>query len=190
MKHRIKKVVRRLPSKKPYFEVVGAILTIPVLITVILLNLNNLSLSKNAKTAASPTLIPQQVIIHDSNPIIVTATPNPIPSPTQMPNTTSCQKSVGPISIEYPQEGQTVKDTTLCFIIHHDDSNYCSVVWSYRINGGAYSDFGNNSPCIYNLPNGATEFDLRAQSTVSNDQTFTARRFNYQGNSSAPTPTQ
>lgn len=183
MKRIIRHAVRKIPENKPYFEAIAAILSIPVLITVILLNLNNLN-QKNAKVGVSPTPAPQQVIIRNV-PITLPAGQNTTAAPTANPSV--CNKSIGPISISSPQENQTVSNSPVCITIQHD-SNYCSVVWSYQINGGGYSDFSSNSPCLYNIPNGNVRFDLRVQSTVSQDTTTLTRNFNYQGNSISPTP--
>ncbi|MCL4417482.1 MAG: hypothetical protein M1365_12460 [Actinobacteria bacterium] len=96
----------------------------------------------------------------------------------------NCKKTVGPISISYPSEGETVSDNPVCITIKYDDPNYCSVVWSYRINNNTWSDYSNNSACLYNLSKGEVKFDLRIQSTVSQDQTKSlSRTFNYQGTS-------
>lgn len=186
MKKRIGKLLRSLqkaPERKHYLEFVTAALSIPVLFTVILVNLNNLK-SNNAtpKTTPAPTSPPREIIIHESTaPQSITQNPSPTSS--------SCKKQIGPVSISYPAEGSTITDNPVNFIINYDNSTYCSVVWSYRINGGSWSEYSPNSPSIFNLPNGAVTFDLRIQSTVSQDQNQITRKFNYQGGQSAPTPT-
>lgn len=181
---RIKHIVRKIPDKKPYFEVIGAILSIPVLITVILLNVSNLNQSK-IRTTPTPTPS-SQIIIHDV-PVNVTSQPNNPVATTPAPTPNVCIKAIGPISISSPQEGQTISDNPVCFTIAHDN-NYCSVVWSYRINGGSWSDYNSNSPCLYNVPSGTVKFELRVQSTVSQDSTTLTRNIIYQGINPSPTP--
>ncbi len=181
--------VKRLPDKKHHLDFVAALLTIPVLLSVIILNYTNLNNMQKLKTTPTPTNAPvtllpnkQQIIVVPQN-AIQQATPSATPPPQ------SCQKDIGPVTISYPSEGQTVSDNPLCVNISYDNLNYCSVVWSYRINNGQWSDFNSNNPCIYNLPNGSVKFDLRIQSTVIQKEVDLTRNFTYDGNSLAtPTP--
>src|SRR5690606_37404596 len=103
---------------------------------------------------------------------------NNVPTPTDSP---VCKEEVGPISITFPQEGAVVKDSPVCINIRDADEDYCSVVWSYRINNGTWSEYNSNSPCLYNLPTGDVKFELRVQSTVSQDTDVLERTFKYEG---------
>lgn len=185
-KKRLSKIinsVKKAPDRKHYLEFVTAALSIPVLLTVILVNLNNLNAGK-AKEAPSvaPTQQPREIIIREggsnnSQPTIVLPT-----------NSEICKKEVGPITISSPKEGATVTDNPVNFVIKHDD-RYCSVVWSYRINNGSWSEYSSNAPSIYNMPNGNVRFQLRVQSTVSTDTDSIELNFNYQGGQPVSTPT-
>ena len=184
-------IIKNIPNKKNHIDFIAALLTIPVLVSVIILNYSNLQKTNTKTNLPSPT--PAQV----EKQIIITAPPNnpqvaaPNTQPTASPSAT-CIKQVGPVSIVYPTENQTVSDNPLCINISYSNSNYCSVVWSYRINGGTWSDYNSNSPCIYNLPNGNIKFDLRVQSTVAQDQQQTFTRnfvYNGQGTIATPSPT-
>lgn len=181
MKEKISKVVnvvKKIPDKKNHLDFLAAALTIPVLISVIILNYNNL---QKLKTPASPSAVPSVAPTQAAKPqyIIVPSQNQSAESPT--PVTSACIKDIGPIDVSYPKEGDTVSDNPLCIIINYSNTNYCSVVWSYRINNGAWSDYTSNNPCIYNLQNGNIKFDLRVQSTVTQNTASLTRNFIYQG---------
>lgn len=178
MKKKILKFLKFLQKgieRKHYLEFITAALSIPVLITVLVLNLSSLNGQKK-NTVVTPTPQVKEIIIHDNTGVS--------PRPTDIP---SCRKEVGPVTISYPKEGATVTDNPVNFIISYEDEAYCSVVWSYRINNGTWSEYSSNSPSIYNMPNGQIKFDLRVQSTVSQDQQVLSRTFNYQGAVVTPT---
>lgn len=175
---------RHIPDKKQYVEFFTAVLSIPVLITVILLNISNLSSIKNNKPNPAPTTIPAPQKIYITEPgsqtkTIIIATPQPNDNPvSQAP----CKPDIGPISIVSPAEGQTEADNPVDIDISYQTGVYCSVVWSYRINGGNWSSYDNNSVALYNLPRGQITFDLRVQSVVSAQTTSLTRHFTYNGN--------
>jgi hypothetical protein len=184
---KVKNVTRKTLEHKPHLEFISGILTIPVLITAILLNLNNL----RSKPAATPTPTPIQnqkpATIYQQTPVtsVQKATS---PQPTTNPN--QCIKGIGPIDITYPQEGQTINNTNpLCIDISYNGDNYCAVVWAYKINGGSLSDYSNNSVCLYNLPAGNNTFSLQVKSLVSNSVKTIERHFNYVAPTPAPTST-
>lgn len=178
---RIKKWYRGLPDKKRYAEFATALLSIPVLISVLLLNYTNLSSQKKEATPA-PTEKP---------PVIITVTaPNNgggqqtiLPTAAPAP---SCKKSVGPISISYPKQNQTVSDSPLCISVSYTVGEYCSAVWSYRINDDAWSDYTDKDICIYNMTSGEKKVQLRVKSVVSSDEDTLERTFIYE--SKNPTP--
>lgn len=177
------RIIRNAPNKKHHLDFLAAVLTIPVLLTVIVLNFNSLQKLKTT-TQSSPTPTPVQSGKQPSYTVIPSQQTNPTPT-----NSPSCIKTVGPIDVTYPKEGETVSDNPLCLIISYSNPNYCSVVWSYRINNGSWSDYTSNNPCIYNLPNGNVKFDLNVQSTVVQSQTTTlTRNFIYQGQTITPSP--
>lgn len=181
MRRKIVKLLRSIqkaPERKHYLEFITAALSIPVLLTVILLNLNNLN-SQKKDSPAIPTPQTKEIIIRDNSGD--KNTPKPTDTPT-------CKKGVGTVTISYPKEGAAITDNPVNFIILHDEA-YCSVVWSYRIQGGTWSEYSSNSPSVYNMASGQTMFELRVQSTVSQDQQMFTRNFNYQGAVTTATPT-
>ncbi len=182
---RFKKWYKNLPESKKYFEFFSALLGIPVLLTVLILNYNNLKGGKD-KTPTPPP--PPKTVV---TVIPVTQDKDVTPTPTSTPQ---CKKEVGPVEISSPTEDQTLSQSPVCFTINYKDNSYCSVVWAYRIDNSSWSDFTDKSVCLYNLSNGSHKFELNVKSVVSNDQTNLVRDFNYQGGSNptatlTPTPT-
>lgn len=181
---KLKNAISNLPNRKNHLDFFTALLSVPVLLTVIITNV--LNLQKNNKPT-TPTDTP----VKNEKPIVIENKVDRITEkdaePTDPPITPvkDCVKEVGPVSIRFPSEGQTVSDNPVCINIKYDDPDYCSVVWSYRINGGSWSDYSSNSVCLYSVPKGEIKFDLRVQSTVSEDDTTLSRTFKYEGDSSA-----
>ncbi len=171
----VKKHIKKLKIRKNHLDWIAAVLSIPVLLTVMILNLNNLNSQK--KNVDSPTPKPVEKVI---------VVPQDGDKSTPQPTNPSCKKDVGPIEITFPKEGEIVTENPVCINIKYSDSNYCSVVWSYRINDGPWSEYNSNSPCLYNLPQGDVKFELRIQSTASQDQEMLTRNFTYK---SSLTPT-
>lgn len=186
MKKKLGKVlnsVKKAPDRKHYLEFITAALSIPVLLTVILVNINNLNATKKEPTPTPViTSEPREIIIREggSSPV----EKNPTATPTEL-----CKKEIGPISITSPKEGSTVTDNPVNFVIKHND-DYCTSVWSYRINNGSWSEYSSSAPSIYNMPNGPVKFQLRVQSTVSNDTDSLELNFTYSGSPVTVTPTQ
>lgn len=184
MKRKISKFfhsIRKIPDRKHYVEFVAATLSIPVLLTVILVNLSNLQAEKK-ETDPAPTQSVREIIIREGG--------NSVAVPSVQPtNSDVCKKEIGPVSISYPGEGQTVSENPVSFTIRYTDKSYCSVVWSYRINNGTWSEFSSNSPTVYNMPNGNIKFELRVQSTVNDDQEQLERNFIYQNPQVTSVPT-
>lgn len=169
---------RTLPDKKQYIEFFTAILTVPVLLTVIILNLNNLKESK-AKEKNEPKETIRQIVIsppdqYEKKPVDTTDTP--------------CKKEIGPVDISYPEENDTVTDNPVNITIHYEKADRCAVVWSYRINNSRWSDYDDRSISLYNLPKGDIRFDLRVKSIVTSDEETITRSFVYNGEE-AVTPT-
>lgn len=154
--------------KKNHLDFITALLSIPVLLSVIILNYNNLKPKQNTDLTPTPTQAEKIIVVPQNNPTNATS-----PNPTNA----ACKKDIGPIEITSPTENQTVNDNPVCINIKYADSNYCSVVWSYRVNNGAWSDYNTNNPCIYNLPNGNVKFELRVQSTVEQKNQSLTRNF-------------
>jgi hypothetical protein len=172
MVQKVKDWIKKTPDRKVYIEVVTAILTIPVMVTVLVTNLNNLSQTKKEKEENAPVIptATQEIIIKESaNPVQQLSATTP----------SSCKKEVGPITISYPMAGQTITENPVPIVINYSTEEYCAVVWSYRINDGSWSEYGSNSLSLYNMPAGNKKLELRVQSTTSQDQELITREFIY-----------
>lgn len=168
--------------RKHHVEYITAFLSIPVLLSVIALNYFNLQNTAKKNEPPQPVSNEKPVVIitegsNNDNQLLPTNTP-------------TCKKEIGPVSIPSPKEGETLSSNPVCISIRYEDENYCSVVWSYRINGNDWSDYNSSSPCFYNLPGGNVKFELRVQSTVSQDEETIERNFIYEELIATPTATQ
>lgn len=179
---KFKKEIKEFHTKKPHIEFFTALLTVPVLLTVIILNLNNLKEEDKKDPAPAPIVINQtpNSTNKDAEPkeIIVTKV--------------ACEEGIGDISISNPDENEAVSDNPLNVDIDYDAGEFCNVVWSYRINNGNWSSYDDRSIALYNLPTGDVRFELRVKSVVGNDTKTLTRRFTYSGDvqdSVTPTPT-
>lgn len=187
-----KRGLEHLYAKKPFIEFIVALLSIPSLILVLILNYNSI---KNLDAKAAPTPI-QNITVPNSNTGInipkffsrpLSKTPESTPSTSA--SQTPCNKSLGPVSISSPQEGNVVSTNPVEVDISYDDSTYCGAVWSYSVNGSSWSPYDDNSVALYNLPNGPVQFQLQIKSLTSSDQMTLTRNFTYNGQSTAPAPT-
>lgn len=178
-----------LPDKKRYFELFAAILSIPMILTVILINMNTINKNKESLASTTPTSTPIQIVVQNptsdfgkiNNPPKINITP------TSTPTKAECKKDIGEIEILSPQEGEIITTNNMCINIS-TDSNYCPITWSYKLDDGNWSDYNNNDICLYNLTAGKKDLQLKIKSTVV-DKTITLERtFTYQ-NSTTPTPT-
>ncbi len=160
---------REIPNKKPYIEFFTAVLSIPVLLTVILLNVNSLRQDKKATT---PTPQPEKIFVTvaDSGKTVTTSTG-------------PCKAGLGDISIDSPDENDVVTDNPVTMDINYEQGSYCEAVWSYRVNGGKWSDYDDKSVALYNLPQGKIKFELRVKSVVNSATRNLTRSFVYQGDS-------
>lgn len=176
MKRVLKKIAhhyRKIPERKPYLEFITAILSIPVLLTVIILNFNTLRADKK-----------------EEKPPVTTTEKIYVTLPGSKDNTgphEPCTPGIGEISISSPEEDEEVMDNPVFVEIDHEDGVYCEVVWSYRINNGKWSDYDDRSIALYNPPQGDVKVDVRVKSVVNNDSDSLTRNFTYKGTSIVPT---
>lgn len=180
MLNSIRKKVQSIPDRKRYIDFIAALFALPVMITVLVINIGNLTKDEGESTSPNSE-------VPSSNTIVVQTTPQDntqVVTPQER-----CTKKVGPIEITSPKEGQTVTSNPVNILISYDDTEYCSVVWSYRINNGDWSEYTSNSISIYNPPRGEITLDLRVQSTASQDSTQLERTFEYQGPTTDLSPT-
>ena len=182
---------RKLPEKKHHFEFITAVLSVPVMLTVIILNLNNLTQQKNTnqKQTTSEKIVPIQVVITGEKQN--TPSETPVATATQsasIPSATpaSCIKEVGIVSIASPRENEVVTKDPVCMTIA-TQSGYCSVNWSYRLDDGNWSDYSDKNICLHNLTNGNKTLQLKIRSSASSDEVTLQRSFIYQGNNEPTT---
>src|SRR3989344_7749339 len=97
---------RILPDKKRYLEFITALLTIPVLLTVIYTNWASIRSDKKSETTPTPEKSEKIVIITQKEEIEKSNSPTPHPTaePTLTPINESCKKEVGQIKIKRPTE--------------------------------------------------------------------------------------
>jgi hypothetical protein len=176
---------KNLVEKKKYLEFFTALLSIPVLITVIVLNLNSVNNLKDGK----PTEAPKQGGSFFSIPIDNKKDVKPSPLVQLTGTAAPCKKELGPVDIENPEENETISDNPVSVIISYPDDEYCPAVWAYRINGGGWSDYDNKSIALYNLPNGKVKFELKVKSLVKNQEKTITRNFAYKGTPTTVAPT-
>ncbi|MDE2025044.1 MAG: hypothetical protein KGJ07_00970 [Patescibacteria group bacterium] len=191
IKQKIAKAIRsfkKMPLHKSHIDFIAAILAIPMMVTVITLNLFNL---QNKAQVNKPTPVPTPIIIQvdsktNTQPPIPTTVYQPTPVPT---SSAACSPGIGQISISYPQEGQTVSANPVCITIDYNGAGYCSVAWAYKINNGDWSDYTNTNVCLYNLPTGNNTFTLDVKSTVGASSQTIIRHFQYNPIGTTPTLT-
>ena len=165
-----------LPDKKRHIELITAVLSVPMMTTVILVNLNNIQAQKN-KTNSTASITPIQVIVDSSQTSSPSATTNATISP--LPTKPECLKDIGPIQILSPQEGEIITTDNVCINIS-TDSKYCPIIWSYRLGTDNWSDFNNNDICLYNLTPGKKQLQLKIKSTSVDKIITLGRIFTYQ----------
>jgi hypothetical protein len=174
---KIKNWYRTLPDKKRHVEFITALLTVPVLLTVLISNLGNINRDKKNQITPTPVAPTEKIIvIQPSVPVTLSPT-NP-----------ECKKEVGPVKITSPAEGQLVNSNPVCLQISYQTGEYCGVVWTYRIDNSDWSDFTDKAICIYNLSAGPKELELRVKSSISDDEVTLIRNFYYK-TKDAPAPT-
>lgn len=177
MLQRIRNHFNSLPEGKKYLELITALLSIPVLLTVVYTNYLNLQ-ERDKQAEAAPQ---EKIVVVTGNQTESKEEPTP--------TNETCKKEIGPISISYPGDGETITNNPVNIIITYDKEKYCSVVWSYRINGGVWSPYSSNSISLYNMENGEKRLELRVQSTVSDDQEMLTREFTYEDATPSAEPT-
>lgn len=170
----IKKQIKEFHTKKPHIEFFTALLTIPVLLTVIILNLNNLRSDNKKDTGENKTIVITQPAAQEKEVIITKE---------------ACKAGIGDISIDNPNEGDLISDNPVMIDINYDAGDYCEAVWSYRINNGTWSSYDDRSIALYNLQNGNIRLELRVKSVVNSQQKTLTRNFVYSGAEITPTTT-
>jgi len=191
----VKNWVHTLPDRKRYIEVITASLTVPVLLTVIYSNITNIR-SNNKTNAQEPEKVQSAQVLPQSTGLTIEikeppaqafipatksteSASNAIPSPS--PEVKECTKEVPPVELISPNENETVTTNPLCIDIAVEQGDFCSVVWSYKLNNSSWSEFTGKEICLYNVDNGAKELEVRIRSIAGSDEVILKRNFNYQG---------
>lgn len=170
----------KLLDKKRYLEFITALLSVPVLLTVLFLNYSNIQDRK--KTTPDSQIQPIITIVQQGT------SEKKEPSPTE---TAECLPEIGGITIESPEEGSTISSNPLSIDVKRvqDGKKYCSIVWSYRINSGSWSDFSDKDISIFNMESGEKILELKVKSIVSGEEKDISRTFTYKNTQDVPTPT-
>lgn len=178
-----------LPEKKKWVDMVTAVLTIPVLITVIAGNLG--SLKKNEKpptvSAQSPQPTVEKIIIRentlpggkqDEDNIGVNRN---IEEPTP---TVSCNETLQNYEITYPIENEKISVDPVCVkLTQTEQGNFCSVVRAYRVNNSGWTTYNNDPICLYNMASGPVKLEVRTKSSATGQEKTYTRNFSYQNES-------
>jgi hypothetical protein len=195
--NKFKNWYRDLPEKKKYLEFFTALLTVPMLVTVVLVNLNNLSLAKKAQQAipttsptisevvVTPTVDPNATIVEQRQLTVtpvVTNTPNPTVQAV-------CKKQLGPVNIISPDDNEVITKDPVNIDISYNMDIYCAVVWSYRIDNGSWSEYTDKAISLFNLTPGDKLLEVKIKSIASGEETVLKKKFTYQVNLPTPTTT-
>lgn len=179
---KVRAAIEQLPGKKQYFELITAVLTIPVLLTVIVLNVHSLKAKEaEVKDAKAEHEKVNQIVVR-----VPTEKADKSPTPTQQNE--ACKREIGPIDITTPYENETVTDNPVSIVVSYDDDTYCAVVWSYKVNDGKWSEYDDKSIALYNLPAGTVRLELRVKSVVTREEKRLSRTFVYKPEET-PSPT-
>lgn len=177
---------KALPEKKPYVEFITAVLTVPVLLTVIVNNVNSLRNNKTMAQGNTPSPSPasspvvKAEIRVSAEPVIPTRiTPNPASPAASPTDPAPCKKSLGPAAILQPEDGETVKNDPVTIDISYPTGEYCAAVWSYRIDSGNWSEYSDKSVNIYGMEPGRKNLQVKVKSLTSGEETILQRTFIY-----------
>ncbi|OGG04907.1 hypothetical protein A2Z33_06430 [Candidatus Gottesmanbacteria bacterium RBG_16_52_11] len=183
---KLKNLYRGLPERKPYLEFITAFLTIPVLLTVFIANVRSLRTTSADMPVPSPTAAPEITVL----PVQIKSQPDSGWSPVAANptvKTEECIREVGPVEIVSPAEGETVEGDRVDIDISYSQGDYCSAVWSYRISGSSWSEYGDKSISLLGISTGPKTLDLRIKSLASGNIVYLTRNFTVAG-SVTPTP--
>ena len=170
----IKQSLKEFHTKKPYIEFFTALLTVPVLLTVIYLNINNIrgnNKTPEVKGDDKTIVVTQPSVETSEKEVIVTKE--------------ACEPGIGDVSISSPDEGDNTAENPVFIDIDYDANGYCNIVWSYKVNDGNWSSFDDRSIALYNLESGDVKLELRVKSVVNSDTESLTRNFTYTGTSDA-----
>jgi hypothetical protein len=168
---KFKKNLKEFHTKKPYIEFFTALLTVPVLVTVIYLNINNIKGSDKTP----------EVKGEETKTMVITQPSEKITEKEIVITKEACEPGIGDIVISSPDEGDIVSSNPVFIDIDYEENGYCNIVWSYKINEGEWSNFDDRSIALNNLKSGDIKLELRVKSVVNSDTKTLTRRFIYDG---------
>lgn len=181
-----------MPDKKKHLELMGALLSVPMMVTVILVNLNNIKSQKANNAPAENAVTPIQVVIsspQEATNSQVIASTTKIVATTPTPTKTECKKEIGPVEILSPLDGEIITSDLINIDIS-TDSKYCPVTWSYRLGSDNWSDFSNKNISLYNLSPGKKQLQVKIKSAAGDKIVTLERNFIYKSSETVTiTPT-
>lgn len=167
------------------------------MVTVFIINLNNLNQSKKALASASQSA-PPQIVITQLPPATVSTAKSVSPSPASpvsssstptpasvSPTSKSCRPEIGPIYVLSPQENEIIAKPSVCIKVSYPPE-FCSVSWSYSLNNSAWSDPTSSDICLYNLPPGNQQLQLKVGNGGSSEPVIINRNFIIAGATPSP----
>src|SRR5438105_2870140 len=115
-----RKKIERLYDKKPAIEFIVALLSVPSLLLLLILNLKSLTGSNDAKPTPTPI---SNISVPGGNTNFFTKPVNRETKATLLPNQTQgpCVRGLGPVSITSPNEGDMITNNPVEVDISYDD---------------------------------------------------------------------
>lgn len=175
-----KELIRALPNKKQYIEFFTAILSVPIMLTVLVLNINNLK--PKDPSPITPEEKKEVIVV---SPEIRGAATTTLPTEKKE----ACTEDLPGVEIVTPESEETVSKQPVCISPKIEEGDYCSVVWRYNVNNTSWSEYDNKGFCLYNLPSGHTTVRLQVKSIVTGEEKEIIREFTYAGPITTPSPT-
>lgn len=175
---------KTIPEKKKIIELIATCLSVPSLITIILLNLN--SLKKINQITPTPTPAPTSAItVEIKAPEVTTSTPSgqPVNQPAE------CKNEIGPISIVTPHDSEVINSNNFDIEISSPKEGYCPVVWSYRINNSTWSVYSDKVISLQNVSSGNKTLEIKVKNTTTNEEITLKRSFTVITSDITPTST-
>jgi len=178
MFQRIRDWYKGLPEKKRWIDVVTAVLTIPVLLTVVISNFLTIQSKKNAEKDNDSEVVTTQAPINITveNPA-GSDKPGISPSP-EINLNPSCNPDLPEYEIISPKENEIVSNDPLCIVHVVQGSGFCQATWSYRINKSSWPPYTDQPVCLYNMASGDIEFELKVKNEKGDEEVYT-RNFLY-----------
>ncbi len=180
----IRRLVQKLQLRKGWVDWVIALLTIPVLLTIVFSNILTIREKNNIPENSTPQASQQPINIVVENPTI-----KPSPQVSVTPSVPVCKDGLPTYEIVTPQENALVTGDPVCLVFVAQEDRYCSVRWAFRVNNTNWSPFTSQPVCLYNMKSGPVTVEVKFRAENDDEQIYT-RKFTYQdGLSVTPSPT-